>query len=94
MSLFNWGIYIGYGLSYTVGSYVTDANWFDKVWKQCNEMNFHVANELAGQSEIDLLFDLEGPSLTLTFLIFDLKCRRFEFKKVDPFVRQADNVNA
>lgn len=31
MSLFNWGIYIGYGLSYTVGNYVTDANILDKV---------------------------------------------------------------
>ncbi|XP_035709150.1 uncharacterized protein LOC118436091 isoform X2 [Folsomia candida] len=33
MSLFNWGIYIGYGLSYTVGNYVTDANILDKGWR-------------------------------------------------------------
>jgi len=31
MSLFTWGIYIGFGLSYAVGNYVTDANIFDQV---------------------------------------------------------------
>jgi len=32
MSLFNWGIYIGYGFSFAIGTYVTDANLFDQVF--------------------------------------------------------------
>ncbi|CAG7823077.1 unnamed protein product [Allacma fusca] len=33
MSLFNWGIYIGYGLSYAIGTYVTEADIFEQGWR-------------------------------------------------------------
>ena len=31
MSIFNWGIYIGYGLAFTVGNYVTAADILGQV---------------------------------------------------------------
>jgi len=31
MSIFNWGIYIGYGFSYAVGNYVTSADILGQV---------------------------------------------------------------
>ena len=33
MSIFNWGIYIGYGLAFTVGNYVTEANILGQVFR-------------------------------------------------------------
>ncbi|CAK8673998.1 uncharacterized protein LOC143468815 isoform X3 [Clavelina lepadiformis] len=33
MSLFNWGIYFGYGLAFTVGNYVTQANIIGQGWR-------------------------------------------------------------
>ncbi|ODM92134.1 Protein spinster 1 [Orchesella cincta] len=33
MSLYNCGMYIGYGLSYAVGTYVTQANLFNEGWR-------------------------------------------------------------
>jgi len=31
MSMFNWGIYIGYGLAFTIGNYVTQADILGQV---------------------------------------------------------------
>ena len=31
MSVFNWGIYYGYGLAFAVGNYVTEANILGQV---------------------------------------------------------------
>ena len=31
MSIFNWGIYFGYGIAFTVGAYVTKANILNQV---------------------------------------------------------------
>lgn len=33
MSFFNWGIYVGYGLAFIIGIYVTEENIFGKGWK-------------------------------------------------------------
>lgn len=31
MGIFNWGIYIGYGTSFAVGTYITNTTIFDEV---------------------------------------------------------------
>uniref|UniRef100_H2YBH1 Major facilitator superfamily (MFS) profile domain-containing protein n=1 Tax=Ciona savignyi TaxID=51511 RepID=H2YBH1_CIOSA len=33
MSIFNWGIYFGYGLAFAVGNYVTEANILGQGWR-------------------------------------------------------------
>ncbi|CAL8071526.1 unnamed protein product [Orchesella dallaii] len=33
MGFFNWGIYIGYGTSFAVGTYITDRTIFDEKWR-------------------------------------------------------------
>jgi len=43
MSIFNWGIYGGYGLAFPVGRYVTLANLWDLGWRAC----YYIAGVLA-----------------------------------------------
>ena len=33
MSIFNWGIYGGYGIAFPVGKYITEGNYWDLVIK-------------------------------------------------------------
>ncbi|XP_039268574.2 protein spinster homolog 1-like [Styela clava] len=33
MSIYNWGIYLGYGLAFAVGNYMTDADILDSGWR-------------------------------------------------------------
>lgn len=33
MGVYNWGIYIGYSLSYALGNFIVDANIDDKGWR-------------------------------------------------------------
>ncbi|XP_026470837.1 uncharacterized protein LOC113375103 [Ctenocephalides felis] len=35
MSIFNWGIYGGYGIAFPIGRYITQANLFDLGWRIC-----------------------------------------------------------
>lgn len=58
MSIFNWGIYGGYGIAFPVGRYIPPMNYFDLGWR----ITYYGAGVIAVVMAILTAFTLKEPA--------------------------------